>query len=298
MEEHDQNLKQELLAWHEKLFAHSVRRKEKLQRVKESLGSIINQRCLLISGGDGMMARKLRQNGTAWDVLGVHEQAATGLRQLLDTEVKQLAGLPLPYEDNSFDTLVIADALECVEQDYDFIKECHRVLKSDGRLIITVGCMRGFGVIRGLNQLIGRPDADAGRVRPGYMSRQLFDILKDGFDVPGITRYSGFFLEFAGVFASLAAKCSVASCYERPPAQVDQGLFHKYRNLNMLAGVMYGLMLLAAGLDRISGFLPRYNLIAKTKPRTWRPRKVPVLADGRSIAEAALNTKIGTAVEF
>ncbi|MFC1467202.1 class I SAM-dependent methyltransferase [Verrucomicrobiota bacterium] len=298
MEKLDQNLKKELLTWHEKLFARSVRRKEKLQRLKESLGSICNQRCLLISGGDAMIARNLRQNGTVWEVLGINEKAVTGLRQILDDEVKQFAELPLPYEDNSFDTLIIADALECVPQDYDFIKDCHRVLKSDGRLIITVGCMRSFGVIRGLNQLVGQRDEQAGRLRPGYASRQLFDILKDGFDVPGITRYSGFFSAFAGVFASLAARLVVAPCYEIPPEQVDQYLFYKYRHLNVLVGVGYAFMLLAAGLDKISGFLPRYNLIAKTKPRTWRSRKVPVLADGRSIAEAALNTKIGTAVEF
>lgn len=298
MEKLDQNLKQELLAWHEKLFARSVRRKDKLQRLKEALGSTSTQRCLLISGGDAMIAHKLRQNGTAWETMGVHEKATVSLRQILGDEVTPFVQLPLPYEENSFDTVVVADALECVEQDYDFIKDCHRVLKSDGRLIVTVSSMRSHGVIRGLNTLVGQRGEEAGRLRPGYMSRQLFDILKDGFDVPGITRYSGFFTELAGVFTSLAARLTVGSCYEMPPEQVDQYLFYKYRHLNMLAGVGYGLMLLAIGLDKATGFLPRYNLIAKTKPRAWRPRKVPVLADGRSIAEAALNTRIGTAVEF
>jgi SAM-dependent methyltransferase len=245
-----------------------------------------------------MLVRKLQQNGTVWEVLAVHEQAAVGLRQILTTEVTQFGELPLPYEDNSFDTLVIVDSLECVDQDYDFIKDCHRVLKSDGRLIVTVSCMRSCGVIRGLHKLMGRRDAQAGLLRPGYASRQLFDLMKDGFDVPGITRYSGFFTELVDVFSSLAARMMGVPCYEMPPARVDQELFRRYGRLNFVAGLGSLFLLLAVGLDKMSAFMPRYDLIAKTKPRVWRPRKIPVLADGRSIAEAALNTKIGTAVEF
>lgn len=298
MEKLDQDLRRELLVWHERLFNRSVRRKEKLQRLKEALGSTSNQRCLLISGGDAIIARKLQQNGTVWSVLGIHQAATTGLQQLVDEEVATFGALPLAYEDNSFDTVVIEGALECVEEDAAFIKDCHRVLKSDGCLIITVGCMRSCGVIRGLNELLGRCDEGAGRLRSGYMSRQLFDILKDGFDVPGITRFSGFFTEFFGVFSSLAAKMSGVPYYEMPADRVDAALFSKYRHLNTLVGFGRGFIWFGTLLDKMFMLLPRYNLIAKTKPRFWRSRKVPVLADGRSIAEAALNTKIGTAVEF
>jgi SAM-dependent methyltransferase len=294
----DQNLRRELLTWHERLFSHSIRRKEKLMRLKESLGSTSHQHCLLISAGDVMLAQKLRQNGTVWDFLAVTDASATGMGQVLNADISRFSGLPLAYEENTFDSVVIADALEYIEPDYEFIKECHRVLKSDGRLVITVGSMRNFGLIRGLKQLIGPNDLQAGRFRPGYTSRQLFDILKDGFDVPGITRYSGFFTELTGIWSSLSARIIAGPHYEIPPEQVDQYLFYKYRNLNAAFAIGHLFMWFSTILDKIFIMFPRYNLIAKTKTRAWRPRKIPVLADGRSIAEAALNTRIGTAVEF
>lgn len=294
----DQNIRQELVTWHEKLFSRSIRRKEKLARLKESLGSTIQHRCLLISSGDAMIAQKLRQSGTVWSVLAMNDAAANGLSGVLGEEVHSIKEGRLLFDDNAFDTVVISDALEYVESDYEFVKECHRVLKSTGGLVVTVDSLRGYGLIRGLRQLVGPTDSQAGRYRPGYTSRQLFDLFKDGFDVPGITRYSGFFTEFSAIGSALMARLTAGARYEVPPEEVGRNLFYKYRSLNIAFALGYVFMWFSTVLDKVTIFLPRYKLIAKTKPRTWRSRATPKLKDGRSLAEAALNTKIGTAVEF
>lgn len=43
----------------------------------------------------------------------------------------------LPFEDDAFDCIIAAAALEHTAQDYESLKELYRVLKTDGRLIIT-----------------------------------------------------------------------------------------------------------------------------------------------------------------
>jgi ubiquinone/menaquinone biosynthesis C-methylase UbiE len=44
----------------------------------------------------------------------------------------------LPYEDNYFDTVTALSMLEHVFDPYHFIKECHRILKPDGTLVVQV----------------------------------------------------------------------------------------------------------------------------------------------------------------
>ena len=53
---------------------------------------------------------------------------------------------------------------------------------------------------------------------------------------------------------------------------------------------------LAEILDAVFFFLPDHHMVLRAKRRMmWVPRVTPRLRDGRSIAEAALGSKIGTA---
>lgn len=44
----------------------------------------------------------------------------------------------IPVEDNSFDTLLLTEVLEHLEEPMDVLKECFRVLKKGGKLIATM----------------------------------------------------------------------------------------------------------------------------------------------------------------
>lgn len=43
----------------------------------------------------------------------------------------------LPYEDSTFDAIVCIDGIEHIERPFDFIRECYRVLRHGGKLIIS-----------------------------------------------------------------------------------------------------------------------------------------------------------------
>jgi hypothetical protein len=76
--------------------------------------------------------------------------------------------------------------------------------------------------------------------------------------------------------------------------KAGQNELYGYRHVHTLAGIAYPLVWILSKME----FLPAHKLLVKSRRRLWRPRTQPKLIDGRSIAEAAINTKIGTAAPF
>ena len=296
----DVNLRDEVVRWQGKLFKHSVRRQMRLRKIKELIGITTNQDCLEITAGDGMISARLREGGGRWETLVLSSTAKASLDWFVEDQIELLQGPSIREADGAFDLVVIVDALERVRDDYAFIRECHRVLKPDGRLVITaarkmVFCLGGCP----LRSMLGLSWHAKGLERPGYTSGELFEVLKDGFDVPETDSYSAGCGEAIGLLCEGFANKLVHGPYNMPGAKAGTEDFYHYAKLNVFASLVYPLMWMLSKLeDKLLFFIPGYNMVAKTKRRVWRARKQPVLLDGRSIAEAAINTKIGTAAPF
>ena len=44
---------------------------------------------------------------------------------------------PLPYKDGEFDAVVCIDGIEHIERPFDFVRECHRIVRDHGILIVS-----------------------------------------------------------------------------------------------------------------------------------------------------------------
>lgn len=290
----DNNLDTEVRLWQEKLFSRSVRRANKLNRLSSSLGSTINLQCLEISSGDGVLSAQLRSLGGSWKTAVLQQEEATSLNYHLSETISLIDNEKLPFEDNTFDRLVIVDALKKFNNDYDFLHECHRVIKNDGWVIISETKRAPFSITGILQRIFGLLPSSNGAPRNGYKANELFNILKDGFDVPEILVYSNGFLESFATLGEIFQKIIVGGCYWMIKEQIRQDELYRFRHLFNLANLAYPIMLLLSVLE----FIPGHKLMVKSRRRHWRPRRQPKLIDGRSIAEAAINTKIGTAAPF
>jgi SAM-dependent methyltransferase len=296
----DANLRSEVIRWQEKLFKRSVRRQMRLRKLKELIGMTTNQTCLEITAGDGVISARLREGGGRWKTLTLSSAAKASLEWFIDDPIDVFQTPAIKEDDGTFDLVVIVDALERVRDDYAFIKECHRVLKPDGRLVITamrriVFCLGGCP----LRSMTGLSWRAKGLERNGYTGGEFFEVLKDGFDVPDTDTYSTCCVEVPGLLCEAAANKLVRGPYNMPGEKAGTEEFYHYTKMNAFAVVLYPLMWILALLEeKLLFFLPGHNIIAKTKRRVWRARKQPILIDGRSIAEAAINTKIGTAAPF
>lgn len=295
----DANLRNEVVRWQEKLFKRSVRRQMRLRKIKQFVGNTTGQHCLEITAGDGIISAQLRESGGTWTSLVQHAEAQTALSYFVNGDINVLQGAKIAEPDGKFDTVVIVDALERLRDDYAFIRECHRVLKSDGRLVVNAARKMVCLGVCPLRSALGMSWRSKGLERPGYTSGEFFEVLKDGFDVPETDSYATCCVEMPGLLCEAAANKLTGGPYNMPGENTGTEQFYHYTKLNVFAALVYPLMWLLTRMEEsLLIFMPGHNMVAKTKRRVWRARRQPVLIDGRSIAEAAINTKIGTAAPF
>jgi len=290
----DINLDAEIRIWQEKLFARSIRRQRKLDRITELTGKTTNLQCLEISAGDGIISASLRALGGSWKTAVATEAAAVSLGYSISESVTLIDNGKLPFADNAFDRVVIVDALKRITDDYEFIHECHRVLKNDGWVIISESRRSPVSLVALLQRIFDISPIAKGQRRNGYKVGELFSILKDGFDVPETITYSNGLLETATTIGEFVQTRLFQDYYWLVKKNTEKDLLYRYRRLYSMAVFAYPLLWIFSKME----FLPGHQLLVKSRRRHWRPRLQPKLIDGRSIAEAAINTKIGTAAPF
>lgn len=135
----------------------------------------------------GYMINKIRQDSD-WEVYGVElsKRPAEFARDVLKLNNITHGDLfSAGYPANFFDCINISDVLEHVPNPVAFLDECHRILKSDG--IILLGVPNGFndsrGLIRYYNKFRQAGCHDSGHIF--YFQKPTFDYLfeKTGFEV-------------------------------------------------------------------------------------------------------------------
>ena len=288
------NLDEEIRIWQDRLFARSIRRRRKLKELSALVGKTLNLQCLEISSGDGIISSGLRSLGGSWKTAVTAGAAADSLAFSTHETVATIENGILPYEDGAFDRVVIVDALKGIHDDYEFIRECHRVLNNDGWVIISETRRMPFSLAALLRRLLHLSPVNRGRYRNGYQAGDLFNLMKDGFDVPETITYSNGLLESAAVIGEFLQQRLFQDSYWMIRQRSEKDLLYRYRRYNGLSGATYPLQWMLS----LPEFLPGHHLLVKSRRRRWRPRLQPKLIDGRSIAEAAINTKIGTAAPF
>lgn len=271
-----------------------------MRQVTRMLPTVRGLRCLDIGGDTGVIPLLLRELGGDWHSVDLDEESVRAIQSLVGDQVTRIErDGKLPFPDDHFDVVVILDMLEHLQDDAAFIAECHRVLRENGRLILNVPHYRKFAMLPPFRKLLGLSDQLHGHLRPGYTPTQIFDLLKDGFDVEEEKSYSKFFVEFIDTLVRFTA---LFLSGDKEPGDkgvmMDSEELRKNSKLYTFYSLLYPGFWVASQLDKLLFWTRGYYLIALGRRRSWRPRKSMRLQDGRSIAEATLNTRIGSAAEF
>ena len=215
-----------------------------------------------------VMSALLRENGGAWATIARSPENAEEASAFLGTDVVCLAANgEIPFDQHAFDVVVVSfEMLTAMADPAFFLKECNRILKSAGELIISTQYRKPFSFV---NLLRGKAqDALGGVIGGAYTERELFRFLKTGFDVITDDSFSHFFVELVRI--------------------------HEYKLLmrggdedDVCAKVKW-LYKLADQLDFFTKWARGFVMIVHARRRQWRERTLPVLADGRTIREAVL----------
>jgi ubiquinone/menaquinone biosynthesis C-methylase UbiE len=285
-------------AWQVRLFKKSVTRQAVLRNLQRLLSPVERKTCLDVGGDHGVMPWMLRKNGGIWVSVDSNEASVADMRIILgEDQVYQIEGVELPFDDQSFDTLVVIHHLETLRDDAAFIRECHRCLKPGGELLICVSHIKSFSTARALGRLLGVHSPR--RVRPGYRQRDLYEITKDGFDMVETATFGGTFTACVDALLEKFTGETLARGYriDEDGMISDAQQLRRFAKAVNLHAIFYPLQLIAAGFDRVFSFTADHYIVVKARPRPWIERKSVKLKDGRSIAEAAIRTKIGTAID-
>ena len=291
---HPSEITAEIVQQRMKIFLRSPLRRRLLARQMRLLDKVGGQQVLEMSGDEALSAAMQNAGGGGGGVWHSVAAAETQAELLAESGIERIhvAALPkLPFEDGAFDAVVLSEMLEYVENPTDLMAELHRVMRSKTRLILHVRRKRRtlVGLFR---RLSGLTDPTRPMVRAGFTPTELFDVLKDGFDVQETAGLGRFFMEFASLLAELFAGVIPSSC---EPAALDE---RRLRRAAAVYAAFTPVFWLAGFLDALFFFLPEHHMVLRAKRRMmWVPRVTPRLRDGRSIAEAALGSKIGTAAE-
>jgi hypothetical protein len=136
-------------------------------------------------------------------------------------------------------------------------------------------------------------------VRPGYTEAQLFAVLKDGFDVEQARTYSRFFTQLLDTGIRWISERQQANHDAVKGTLLTEADFQRLEKSLKLYRVIFPFFWLAAQLDRLLVFTNGFMLIARARRRPWLKRATaPTLRNGRSLAEAALGGRIGSAVKM
>jgi ubiquinone/menaquinone biosynthesis C-methylase UbiE len=258
------------------LLRKSIPMQTMLHETLRSLGDADGLTCLDIGTKNGAISQQLRKCGGDWHTVVANKNVDTAVRAVVQENVSVIDGTTLPFKKQMFDAVVVLEFLERVQSDEALIEECHRVLKHDGRLIVVVPHVKSWTLLDPLRNMLGLTYQEKGLVRPGYSESQLFNILKNGFDVLNMRSYTRFFVELTDTVVQSRAKRKLEK----------DNMERRLMRLYSIANIFYWL---ADQLDMLLFPTRGYVLIATAKRRAWRPRNVPVLVDGRSISEAVLS---------
>lgn len=210
-------------------------------------------------------SRILRQTGGYWMTVEPTPQRQALVAAALGAETVLCGGADgeLPFEDKQFDVVVVAHGvLPDGAAAQRAVRECHRVLKTGGLFILTVEYRKRLGMALAFNRQ--RVVAGAGG---RYTESEVFQLLKDGFDVLGFRHTCRFWVQLVRQW-------------------VDRRHTSRMRGAaDIWLRVLYGCALL---LDAPLFLTRGYQLTVYGRRKGWREKHSRVLADTTPVSDAML----------
>ena len=183
-------------SWQEKLFKISLMKKDKV-RIISKLIDFSNKEVFDLGCKGGVVSYYLKKNGGNWIHSDLDLENLLNSKKILINNIFQTSKNTLPLKDNQFDIVLALDFLEHVDNDEKILKEINRILKKNGKVIISTPISGKFFSINWIKAKFGLTPQIYGHKREGYSLSKLNKMLENNaFTVIYSSTYSKFFVEF------------------------------------------------------------------------------------------------------
>lgn len=248
-----------------RLFDKSVLKKAKFAAICRHLPPLEHRRCLDVGADNGVISFLLRERGGVWTSADLDEDVVESIRMMVGERVYRFDGGTMPFADDSFDLVVIIDALEHLHDDAGFVRELARILTGDGVLIVNVPHSKPRSPIRKLRLMLGLTDEKHGHVRPGYDLDTLRALLAPDFEVTAHHTYSRFFVELFDVAISLYFdRTRKRAASSKGNVVTGDDLRKRARQFRLFSAI-YPVVAGLQQLDRMLFFTSGHSLIVKAR---------------------------------
>ncbi len=252
--------------WAVALFGKSVLKQAKYRHILELLDDPTGKVNLDIGADNGVISYLLRQRGGQWRSADLDPRAVASIRQLVGEEVYQLDGASTPFDDRTFDQVVIVDYLEHIADDRGFARELARIMKPGGRLIVNVPHLQPRSPLNRLRHRIGLTDEWHGHLRAGYSVASLRELLGACFQVERAVTYSRFGSELVdtalnGMYEAMRKRKGGDTSGKG--TVVTKSDLRAHQKQFRLLSLLYPALRLTAATDRLLPWQPGHKLIVR-----------------------------------
>ena len=255
--------------WHMRLFRTSVAKQAKWRAISHLLGDTSDHCGLDLGADNGLISYLLRRRGGRWCSADLTDHAVESIRGIVGTDVHQVNGTSLPFEDAQFDVVVVIDMLEHVEDDAALVAELARIIAPGGQLIVNVPHAKRGALLRPVRDAVGLTDEWHGHVRPGYTVGGLRALLSTSFEAMTHRTYNRFFSEVLDIAlnAVYLRKNRNTSGADSKGTVVTEGDIRRQEKAFRMYALAYPLMRAFAWLDVLALPFQGYSLIVSARKR-------------------------------
>lgn len=166
--------------WQLEMFRRSIKKQQKLKALLKLLGETHGKKCLLVTNGDnnGALNWYFREHGGEWTWADVSGENNEQIAQLLGQPVHAYKEDDFGIPDAQFDCVVSIDVLEHLEQDQPFLNEVKRVLKPNGKAVVTVPNGDPKLLANQIKWKLGMTPEVYGHTRAGYTIAELSNSIR------------------------------------------------------------------------------------------------------------------------
>lgn len=144
---------------------------DRLKKIVRAVNNLNSKNILDVGCGNGFLIKNLLNTGFKGSIVGVdvYEQKASKNYKYVRTDITE----GLPFENQQFECVILGEVIEHVPNTDYLLREVHRVLKTNGHLIIStpnlVSWMNRILVPMGIQPLYTETSSEKkfGRILPG-----------------------------------------------------------------------------------------------------------------------------------